>query len=67
MRRRMTALVLVVSVAGLVLALIKPWASSDNPDGAATTLTDVTGIAELQRQFNRDQGQPRLILLLSPT
>lgn len=30
-------------------------------------LTDLEGIAELQAQFNRDGGKPRIVLLLSPT
>ena len=34
---------------------------------AAPALVDLTSAADLRAQFNADQGQPRLILLLSPT
>ena len=30
-------------------------------------LQDLRRVAELQERFNRDQGSPRLVLLLSPT
>lgn len=30
-------------------------------------LRDLTGVDQLRAAFNRDQGSPRLLLLLSPT
>ena len=65
MRPRMVTLVVVLGIAGAVLALTQPWTRTEAPAGV--TLTDVSGIAELQAQVNHDQGRPRLILLLSPT
>jgi hypothetical protein len=35
--------------------------------GAMATLTDLTGVNQLQSAFNRADGTPRLILLFSPT
>jgi len=31
------------------------------------TMTDLHGVAELQARFNADRGQPRLVVILSPT
>jgi hypothetical protein len=31
------------------------------------SVSELKGIAELRQQFNKDAGQPRLILLLSPS
>jgi hypothetical protein len=35
--------------------------------GPDASLTDVTNVDQLQANFSRDTGHPRLILLLSPT
>jgi len=34
---------------------------------AGLTVRDLHAVAELQRQFNADQGHPRLVLALAPT
>jgi hypothetical protein len=31
------------------------------------TMADLHGVADLQARFNADRGQPRLVLILSPT
>jgi hypothetical protein len=35
--------------------------------GGAATLSDLGGVAELQKRFDADSGKPRIVLLLSPT
>lgn len=35
--------------------------------GPDASLTDLTSVDQLQTNFNRDVGHPRLIVLLSPT
>jgi hypothetical protein len=34
---------------------------------AGVTLTNLTNVHQLQTLFNRDRGEPRLILIFSPT
>ena len=34
---------------------------------AGVTLTDLSSVHQLQTIFNRDRGEPRLILIFSPT
>jgi hypothetical protein len=31
------------------------------------TMTDLHGVADLQARFNADRGQPRLVVIFSPT
>jgi hypothetical protein len=31
------------------------------------TMADLHGVADLQARFNADRGQPRLVVILSPT
>jgi hypothetical protein len=31
------------------------------------TMTDLSSVHQLQMRFNRDRGEPRLILIFSPT
>jgi hypothetical protein len=35
--------------------------------GTSVGVRDLSSVAQLQTQFNADEGRPRLILLLSPT
>ena len=43
-----------------------PAAAATEPSRKAT-LVDVSSVDELRKHFNADAGQPRLLLLLSPT
>lgn len=36
-------------------------------DGADSGLSDLTSVEQLSARFNEDRGEPRLVLLLSPT
>jgi len=67
-RPRLTRTVLAVT-AGMVLVSGAPqWRDSGSTHAeAAAALIDLKSAADLRDQFNRDQGNPRLILLLSPT
>jgi hypothetical protein len=52
----------------VVLALVTACgggSGSGSRDSAA--LSDLTGVDQLREQFNEDRGDPRLILVLSPT
>jgi hypothetical protein len=50
-------LLLICAVAGLVIGC----------SSGARSVSEVRDIDELRSQFNEDVGQPRLILLLSPS
>jgi len=68
--RRLThARKLLALAAGVVLASgAARWLDSTSAHAQATAaLVDLKGAADLRAQFNADQGNPRLILLLSPT
>lgn len=60
-------LAILALVATLLFAYQSRIRSLLNPPPATETLTDIQHIDTLREQFNRDQGQPRLILLVSPT
>ena len=52
----------------VLLALVAACGSGsggESRDSAA--LSDLTGVVQLREQFNEDRGDPRLILVLSPT
>ncbi len=67
LKRLMLQIGLVLGIAGVLLFGIKPLL--EHPHGAVSgvVLHDVQSINDLRDRFNQDQGQPRLILLLSPT
>jgi hypothetical protein len=69
-------------VFGLLAALITWSTPSEEPSGrtpatvtlapgatrpASLAVTDLHDVAQLQAQFNADQGAPRLVLALAPT
>ncbi len=41
--------------------------AGEGGSGPPASLTDLSGVGQLQEAFNRDAGHPRLILLFSPT
>lgn len=54
----------------MALAVTTLWQFASHPqtdDKTAATLSDIQSIDELKERFAEDQGNARLILLLSPT
>lgn len=41
--------------------------AASSPSSSPRTLTDLRGIAQLRTLFNKASGEPRLIVLVSPT
>jgi hypothetical protein len=58
---------LLVSIAALFVAGCGGSSSEHGTSGARRTLTDLTAISQLQSAFNKASGEPRLILIVSPT
>ncbi len=69
MSKPIARIVGLVGVGLLLLILFAYTTGLGQPraDEAAATLTDLQDIEELRVLFNEDKGEPRLILLLSPT
>jgi hypothetical protein len=58
-----------LAVCLLVFALLAGWMYFLGPRSAppGVTIADLHGVADLQARFNADRGQPRLVVILSPT
>jgi hypothetical protein len=58
-----------LAVVLVVFALVAGWLYFLGPRAAppGVTMTDLHGVADLQARFNADRGQPRLVVILSPT
>jgi len=74
--RSRSAVVVAVAVTGTVLASCSSAAPAAGPGTASPGLgassrsggvISLTGISTLKSVFNRDNGHPRLVLILSPT
>jgi hypothetical protein len=52
-----------------VLLQVAGWLYVFAPVSAppGVTLADLHGVGDLQARFNADRGQPRLVVILSPT
>jgi len=64
-RRRRTVGFLAVCL--LIFVLVAGCTSSRRSRPARGTLADLQGVGDLQARFNADRGQPRLIVIFSPT
>jgi hypothetical protein len=65
--RRATAVFLAACL--LVVVLIAAGLHFLGPRSAppGVTMADLHGVADLQARFNADRGQPRLVVIFSPT
>ena len=65
--RRATAVFLAACL--LVVVLIAAGLHFIGPRSAppGVTIADLHGVADLQARFNADRGQPRLVVIFSPT
>jgi len=65
--RRATAVFLAACL--LVVVLIAAGLHFIGPRSAppGVTMADLHGVADLQARFNADRGQPRLVVIFSPT
>jgi hypothetical protein len=58
-----------LAVCLLAFVLVAGWLYVFAPVSAppGVTLADLQGVSDLQARFNADRGQPRLIVIFSPT
>jgi hypothetical protein len=58
-----------LAVCLLVFLLVAGWLYVFAPVSAppGVTLADLHGVGDLQARFNADRGQPRLVVIFSPT
>jgi hypothetical protein len=69
LRRRRRRMLGFLTVCLLVFLLVAGWLYVFAPVSAppGVTLADLHGVGDLQAQFNADRGQPRLVVIFSPT
>jgi hypothetical protein len=69
LQRSRRATVLFVAVCLVVFVVVVAGLHLLGPRSAppGVTMADLHGVAELQHRFNADRGQPRLVVILSPT
>ena len=63
----MTRLLALALAAGLLLSATGCGGGGSRSTSAPRTLTDLRSIAQLRAAFNSASGEPRLIVLVSPT
>jgi len=54
-------------ILSIVLVVVVITSFSPRPSGPGAALHDLHTLADLQADFNHHAGEPRLVLLLSPT
>jgi hypothetical protein len=69
LRRSGPATALFVAVCLVVFVVVAAGLHFLGPRSAppGVTMADLHGVAELQDRFNADRGQPRLVVIFSPT
>ena len=66
-RRRGTTVFLVVCLLAFVMVAAGLHFLGPRSAPPGVTMTDLHGLADLQARFNADRGQPRLVVIFSPT
>ena len=65
--RRVTAVFLTVCLLAFVLIMAGLHFLGPQSAPPGVTMADLQGVADLQARFNADRGQPRLVVIFSPT
>jgi hypothetical protein len=66
-RRRGKTVFLVVCLLAFVMVAAGLHFLGPRSAPPGVTMTDLHGVADLQARFNADRGQPRLVVIFSPT
>jgi len=66
-RRRGKIVFLVVCLLAFVMVAAGLHFLGPRSAPPGVTMTDLHGVADLQARFNADRGQPRLVVIFSPT
>jgi hypothetical protein len=65
--RRVTMVFLTVCLLAFVLIVAGLHFLGPRSAPPGVTMADLHGVADLQARFNADRGQPRLVVIFSPT